>query len=204
MWPASVPPCAATRSGPTFRKCHAKADVIVRALLVRAASSASSRARRGSTAARRSARCRRRDETSRSASRSVDAQADAAGRDAHRRRERPHHRRPVLAASLTCPTAKRLTMKSPAVVPACLRPSGLKTSSRDRAIDRGAGHRFDDAAGHAEAGVVVAPRRARRWRDLHQVGHHRRDEIAQRVLAALGAGDLALPSGAYASAGSRP
>ena len=64
----------------------------------------------------------------------------------------------------------------------------------DRAIDRRARHDFDDAARHAEAGVVVAPRRARR-RDLHQVRHRASTtKFSQRVLAAIGPGDLAFPA----------
>ena len=82
---------------------------------------------------------------------------------------------------LMWPAANRWTMKSPAVVPACFRPRGGRPD-RDRAVDRRAGDRFDHAARHAEAGVVVAPRRRGR-RDLHQIGHHRRGEVAQRVLA---------------------
>ena len=84
-------------------------------------------------------------------------------------------------------------MKSPAVVPACFEAERLEHQVVDRAVDRRAGDRFDDAARHAEAGVVVAPRRRRR-RDLHQVRHHRRGEVAQRVFAALGARDLSFPS----------
>ena len=52
--------------------------------------------------------------------------------------------------------------------------------------------------GDTEAGVVVAPRAAGR-RDLHQVRHHRRDEIPQRVFAALGTRDLAFPSAVWVS-----
>src|SRR5215203_455831 len=71
----------------------------------------------------------------------------------------------------------------------------------DGAIDRGAGDRFDDTARNAEPGVVVTPRGRGRLalshvegRNLHQVGHYRFREVAQRVFSAIGAGHLALPA----------
>ena len=74
-----------------------------------------------------------------------------------------------------------------------LEPERLEHELAHRAIDRLAGDRFDDAARNAEAGVVVAPRRFRR-RDLHQVGD-RRDEVLQRLLAALRTRHLPFPPG---------
>src|SRR5438094_1087587 len=78
------------------------------------------------------------------------------------------------------------------------RRAGMRETERfedqiaNRRIDRGAGDCFDDAPGHAEAGVVVAPRGAGRC-ELHQPAD-RRDEVLERFLPAVGPGDLPFPS----------
>ena len=68
----------------------------------------------------------------------------------------------------------------------------LKYQVSYRAIDGCSGDDLDDAARNAEPRVVVTPRRPR-GRDLHQIGD-RRDEVRERLGAALGAGHLTLPA----------
>src|SRR5262245_17797386 len=90
-----------------------------------------------------------------------DADADAAGGDTGRRRERAlQHRRIVRAVQVTDGEAIGDEVSSGRA--GVREPERLEDQVANRRVDRSAGHRFDDAAGHAEAGVVVTPRCA--WR----------------------------------------
>jgi hypothetical protein len=120
-----------------------------------------------------------------------EALADPASRHADRRRERAHERGPAAVAA-GVPNGKSMrdeVARGSAGVGEAERP---ENEVAHRQVDWLFRDCLDHAPGNAEAGVVVAPRRSRR-RDLHQVSDAG-DEILQRFLPALGAGNLPFPS----------
>src|SRR5262245_24343864 len=85
-----------------------------------------------------------------------DAESNAASRDARRRRERTLQRRRSVAGEMSArePLDDELAGRGAGVLEA----EGLEDEIANRSVDRLPGDHFDDAAGDAEPGVVVAPR----------------------------------------------
>ena len=166
------------------------ADVVVRALLVelRGSHQLERLAPEYPFAARRATVA---EVKSRVGQQVFDTDADAAGGDARRGRERALERRRIVRA-VQVTDGETIGDEVAGGRAGVREPEWLEDQVADRRVDRGAGDGFDDAPGDAEAGVVVTPRGAR-GRELHQAAE-RRHEVLERLLAAIRPGDLPFPS----------